>query len=209
MILYDILADYFLAVFIVVVVEGRCRDIDHQVWALFHQLIHRAYAVKRVITQVPDVFTDGQRNLLSFERDHLPFIPRFEIPVFVEYIIVWKTGLMRYAFYLFFIKQPGCVKKVLPLALRITRRASDDHTDGVRLFTYPVDRRISLCNEILEFQEVTGWVPTYGELGKYHQVGPGLFRLPDTFQYLTGIRFEITHVIVLLCQCDLHTAKLR
>jgi hypothetical protein len=48
--------------------------------------------------------------LFPFERKHLPFESRFEIPVFIKDIIVGQAGLMGHAFDLLFVEQPGGIK---------------------------------------------------------------------------------------------------
>src|ERR1700722_15218298 len=83
-----VLPDDLPPVFVMVVVEWRSRNIDHEVRVLTDQLIHGTDPVERVIANVPDVFADGEGDLFPFERDDGPLEPGFEIAVFVEDVVV-------------------------------------------------------------------------------------------------------------------------
>ena len=70
-----------------IIVEGRCGNVDHDIRLLLYQYIHRADPVQRVIAQVPDIFTYRKCNTVIFKRDHVPFKARLKVPVLIKYIV--------------------------------------------------------------------------------------------------------------------------
>ncbi len=86
-----------------IIVEGGCGDIDHEIGMLADQLIHGADPIQWVIANVPDVFANGEGDLLSFKGNDGPLEAGFEIAVFVEDVVIGQAGLVCDTFYLFFV----------------------------------------------------------------------------------------------------------
>jgi hypothetical protein len=146
----------------VIIVEGRGRDVDHQIGMLADQLVHRANPVQRVIAEIPDILADGESDLFALEWDDLPFVGRLKIPVFIKHVIVGQTGFVRHAFDLFLIEKPCGIEEILPLAGGIAGRRADDDADAVGFLADAIDCGIGLRDEVIEFQEVTGRITANG-----------------------------------------------
>ncbi len=141
-------------------------------------------------------------NTPSFKRDHLPFVSRLEVSVFIKNIIIGKTGLMCDTLDLLFIKQPrGTLKQFLfsffwglraglPTITPIVSAASPD----------AVHCRIAFGDKVFSNSRKSARrIPADAERSeKTTQVGTGCFSLADPFKDLPGVRFEIPNVVVLL-----------
>ena len=42
-------------VLLMIIIKWGCRNIDHQIRVLRHEMIHRAILVQGIVTQVPDI----------------------------------------------------------------------------------------------------------------------------------------------------------
>ena len=96
---------------------------------LQHQVIHRTCAVQGILSQVPDIFTDGNGEAFPLEFDHVPVLSDFKIPVLVKYIVGRQTGFMYNGFYLMIVQKPGGIVQILSVGIRIGCGGSDNHTD--------------------------------------------------------------------------------
>jgi len=69
---------------------------------------------------------------------------------------------MRDAFDLFFIEQPCGVEEIFPFAGGIAGRRAYDDADGVGFLANAIDGGVALCDEVVEFEEITGRVTANG-----------------------------------------------
>src|SRR5205809_7935162 len=123
--------DNTLPQYILCVIVRRGGKIDHYIGLECHQLFHRSDAVQKVIAHVPDVFANRYRQFFSLERDDIPFIGRFEITVFIEYIIVRQKSFMYFSLYLLFMQEEDSIEKIFAFLLRVSRRAAYQHPDRI------------------------------------------------------------------------------
>ena len=63
---------------------------------------------------------------------------------------------------------------------------------------------VGFCDEVVEFEEVTGGVSAGGEFAEHDDVGFERFGFEDVADHFFEVSFEVSDVVVELSECDFH-----
>ena len=99
---------------------------------------------------------------------------------------------------LFLVQKKNGIEQILPFPLRVTGRTADQYPDIIGMLLYHIHGFVTLVDEVLKLQKITGRVSADTELGKEDQVCDGGFGLPDAFNDFSCIFFEISDMIILM-----------
>ena len=144
---------------------------------------------------------------MPFKWNHIPFECGFKISVFIEDIISGQERFRNNGFDLLFMQQPCGVEEILPLWPGISGRGANDDANMCGMHPDLIDCSLASEDEILEFQKVSRRIATYTQLCEDGKIRPLLLSTLQRLDDASGVRLEVTDMIILLSKVDFHASK--
>ncbi|MNE35229.1 hypothetical protein D3C80_1289790 [compost metagenome] len=189
------------------IIKRRSTEVDHDIWLLLDQLVHRGETIHLISFHIPYIFTNSYCQTLAFERNYIPVKGWFEVAVFIKNIIIGQQGFIDHLLHLAFVNKVCTIEQVFALWYRIAAGRTYQYRNILCCGADTVNTIFAGVDKIFELQEVARRVATDSQFGEDDKLTTYSCSLFYGLQYPGSVVFKVTDNIVLLGQKYLHQIK--